>query len=139
AALPAGTPRERQEAEKRLIENSCKFSKPDATIIYLSTIAVYGDPRPCRRIRWRSAYARAKLRSEFVVRRLGKIHRKKTYILRLGHVCGELQNITTLIRHRIGTGPVIMTQTDHASNTIYTATMVDAILKIIAGQESPGI
>jgi nucleoside-diphosphate-sugar epimerase len=139
AAIALGTPRQIVRTEKRLIENSARYSKPGAIVIFFSTQMVHGDPRPGRRLHWRSAYGRAKLRSEAIARLMCRRYNKACYILRLGHVCGDLQNVTSAIRQIIQAGPVVMPECDRNSNTVYTATIVDAILKIAAGKEQPGV
>jgi nucleoside-diphosphate-sugar epimerase len=63
-ALGVGTLRQARDTNERLIKNSIAFSPPMAKIIYFSTTAVYGGVHQGARIRWRSAYAREKLRCE---------------------------------------------------------------------------
>ena len=138
SALGQGAPKKIREVEQTLIANSLAYAPPHARIIYFSTLMVQGDPRPGAWVRWRGAYGRAKLRSERVLWARGRRTDKETYILRLGHVCGELQNITFDIRDRIRTGRVILPASDGASNTLYTSTLADAVLKIAAGKEKPG-
>jgi nucleoside-diphosphate-sugar epimerase len=138
-ALATGTPLQINRTEQSLIRNSLTYSLKGSPLIYLSTQNVHGDPRPGVRIHWRSAYGRTKLRSEHFVRKTARPLNRDFYILRLGHVCGELQNITHLLRQRICSGSVALPERDRISNTVYTATIVDAILKIIAGREKPGV
>jgi nucleoside-diphosphate-sugar epimerase len=138
-ALAGGTPRQIYQAERALIENAVTHSPPGAIIIYFSTQSVYRDPRPGRLLRWRSAYGQIKLASEQLVQRLCRREHKPCYVLRLGHVCGELQNITALLRQRVRDGQVYLPPAETISNTVYTATVADAVLKIMAGQESPGV
>jgi dTDP-4-dehydrorhamnose reductase len=138
AAVAAGTPQQIKRTERLLIHNSLTYSPTGSPLIYFSTQNVHGDPRPGARIHWLDAYGRAKLRSESFVRKAARTRKRDFYILRLGHVCGELQNITALIRQRLRSGPVSLPERDRVSNTVYTATIVDAILKIAAGCERPG-
>jgi nucleoside-diphosphate-sugar epimerase len=137
-ALGSGSPREAHDANLRLIRNSIECSSPEARILYFSTVSVYGDPRPEARIRWKSAYAREKLRCEQATLRVGQRMGREVYVLRLGHVCGELQNVTALIREEIASGLCGLPDPQRASNTVYTATIVDAILRIARGLEVPG-
>lgn len=138
SALGQGTPKKIREVEQALIANSLAYSPPHARIIYFSTQMVHGDPNPGVWVRWRGSYGRAKLRSESLVRAHGRRTGKEVYILRLGHVCGELQNITFNIRERIRTAKVVLPAAEGASNTVYTCTLADAILKIAQGLEQPG-
>jgi hypothetical protein len=86
----------------------------------------------------RNPYARAKLAAEKRVQMESRRCRKLGYTLRLGHVCGPLQNITDKIRKVIASGEAALPETDTASNTVYTVTIVDAIESILAGKERPG-
>src|SRR5262249_34497613 len=85
-------------------------------------------------------YAREKLACERLAVRLGHKLRKKVYVLRLGHVCGELQGITNLIRDEIAAGRVRLPAPDRKSNVVYVATIADAILQAAAGElGEPGV
>jgi nucleoside-diphosphate-sugar epimerase len=138
SALASGTPRKMRRIEDQLIHNAFAFSKPGAIIIHFSTQRVYGDPRPGRLIRWLDPYGKAKLASERTVRREQHRSGKPTFVLRLGHVCGELQNISQEIRRGLSYRTVVLSQRDAISDTVYTVAIVDAILKIIGGTESTG-
>jgi nucleoside-diphosphate-sugar epimerase len=138
SALASGTPRQIRCIENKLIHNAVAFSKPGATIIHFSTQSVYGDPRAGRLIRWQDPYGSAKLASERLVRREARRTGKPAFLLRLGHVCGEFQNISQDIRRSLLDRMVVLTQLDVISNTVYTATIVDAILTILAGKEISG-
>jgi nucleoside-diphosphate-sugar epimerase len=139
SALPSGTPRRVRDADRRILGNLCKFAKPGAPVIHFSTLMVYGDPRPRRMIRWRDPYARAKLASERFFLAEARRTGRPGYVLRLGHVCGELQNISALIRARIASGAVILPARDAPSNTVYTVTIADAIVSIAIGSQRPGV
>jgi len=102
-------------------------------------MSVYGNLDPRARIRWVGSYGKEKLRCERDARRAGRRLGKEVYVLRLGHVCGELQNLTALIRDQIARGPILMPGGgDRPSNTVYTATVVEAACHIGAGRERPG-
>jgi nucleoside-diphosphate-sugar epimerase len=137
-ALGAGTPREIRQFDRQLLHNVFKHSPSDAIVIHCSTLMVHGDPRPEKFIRRRDAYGRAKLAAEHCVRRESRRSGKRAYTLRLGHVCGPLQNITHKIRSELAHGTAMLFERDVLSNTVYTATIVDAIRSIIAGKERPG-
>jgi nucleoside-diphosphate-sugar epimerase len=137
-ALGTGTPREIRAFDRTLIRNIFDCSKPDATIIHCSTLMVHGDPRPGRLLRLRDSYGNAKLAAEKQVRLASKRSGKPNYILRLGHVCGQLQNITHKIRREVSSGEVVLPAHDVPSNTVFTVTIVDAILSILGGKEFPG-
>jgi nucleoside-diphosphate-sugar epimerase len=128
-ALGSGTLREASDANRRLIRNAVEFSAPGATIMHCSTQSVYGNPYPGKRLRWKNNYAREKLRCEKYAMKMGRKFGKKMIVVRLGHVCGELQGITAMIRREIAAGPVHVPAPGRKSNTVYIATIVDAILK----------
>ena len=139
-ALAGGRPREAAESNTAVIANSTCLSPPGSTIVYFSTQNVYGDPSPTARIRWRGLYGREKLRCERLSSRVAKEAHKPVFVFRLGHVMGELQAITANIRDRIRAGSVAMPAGGaRLSNTVYTATIVDALLKVLSGADPPGV
>jgi nucleoside-diphosphate-sugar epimerase len=137
-ALGTGTPSEIRAFDRSLLHSLFRSSPPQAAIIHCSTLMVHGDPRPDAARRTRDAYGRAKFAAEGRVRRESRRYRKPGFILRLGHVCGELQNITAKIRGEISAGSPLLPEVDVASNVVYTATIADAIAAIMAGRERPG-
>ncbi len=137
-SLATGTPAEIRNTEDRIVHSACAHSMPGASIIHFSTQSVYGDPRGSRAIRWRNPYGRAKLATERSIRRAARQFAKKAYILRLGHVCGSLQEISNTIRSQIQAGDVVLPRADRSSNTVYTAAVAGAVLQIIEGQAEPG-
>jgi nucleoside-diphosphate-sugar epimerase len=127
-------------ANNRIIENSIKYSAKGAKIIYFSTMSVYGEPRPERFFNRPGAYGKEKLHGERYAIRMGRKYGKQVFVLRLGHVCGDLQNITYKIREIIKAGSVYMPSDGQIlSNTIYTATIAEAICNIASGLEQPGV
>jgi len=136
--VPIGTPRETRRADEQIIHNMVAHSKPCARLVYFSTAMVYGNPRPGLALRIKSEYARTKLRGERLFAAVAKASGREFYILRLGHVCGELQNITRGIRDKIGKGDAILPERDCISNSVYTASIAEAMLLIAAGRVSPG-
>jgi nucleoside-diphosphate-sugar epimerase len=137
-ALGTGTPAEIRSFDRQLIRNMFEHSPPSAVIIHFSTLMIYGDPRPGKFFRLRNAYGRAKYAAENQVQAAARRSGKPAYVLRLGHVCGPLQNITDKIRKEISRGDVVLPEADVASNTVYTVTILDCLRSIIAGQERPG-
>ena len=138
-ALPVGQPRYAHETARRLIENSVRYSPPGATIVYFSTQCVYRSFRPSGSAPWRSAYGAEKLRCERLARRSASRDARKVFVIRLGHVCGELQNMTRRLREMIETGRVSVPEGGaFDSNVIHTVTIVDAVIRILGGSEKPG-
>lgn len=139
AALATGTPTEIRRAEDAIVTNAISESMATARVVHFSTQSVYGDPRPGQLIRWRSSYGRAKVATEFTALRAARRAGKALHVFRLGHVCGELQGITQDIRASLRAGPVVLPSEDVPSNTVYTATIVDAILAVSRGSAPVGV
>jgi nucleoside-diphosphate-sugar epimerase len=138
SALASGSPAAMRLAEDAIVRNAFRHSPPHARIIHFSTQSVYGDAQPGRLIRWRSFYGQAKLATERCVFSEARRSRKSAHILRLGHVGGALQDISNNIRYEIRERRVVLPHTDTASNLVYTATIVDAIVAIVRGGIAPG-
>ncbi len=138
SSLAAGTPAQIRQMEDAIVSNMARFSKAQATLIHFSTQSVYGDPQPHRLVRWRSPYGRVKLQTEKRVRVAAKTHGKRAHILRLGHVCGEMQEISATIRQQIRAGEVVLPAQDCSSNTVHTVAIVQAIGQIIRGGIAAG-
>jgi nucleoside-diphosphate-sugar epimerase len=138
SSLASGTPAHVRRIEDRIIRNIFAHSKDSATVIHFSTQSVYGDPRPHRWIRWRSPYGRAKLASEHQVRLEARKSKKPAHILRLGHVCGALQEISNAIRENIRARTAVLPPQNRSSNTVYMAAIIGAIDQIIREAAQPG-
>ena len=138
SALATGTPSQIRDTEDSIIRSVFEKSRPGAIVIHFSTQSVYGDPRPGLPVRWRNPYGRVKLATERRVRADSRKRRKPAFILRLGHVCGLLQEISESIRRDIRTSSVVLPSQDCSSNTVHTAAIVGAIEQILDGEASPG-
>jgi nucleoside-diphosphate-sugar epimerase len=138
SSLAGGSPAQIRRSEDLIVENIVRHSKNPATVIHFSTQSVYGDPRPNRWIRWRNPYGRAKLATERRLRRAARKAGKATFILRLGHVCGALQEISHGIRDGIAADTVVLPVKDCSSNAVYTAAIVGAVDQIIRRAAKPG-
>jgi dTDP-4-dehydrorhamnose reductase len=137
-SLASGTPAEIRRIEDCIARNAFAHSKAGAKIIHFSTQSVYGDPSPLSRVRWRNPYGRAKLATERSMRHAQRHSGKPAYILRLGHVCGALQEISNTIRAQIQTGSVVLPSLDRSSNTVFTVAILDAVQQIVGGKIEPG-
>ena len=137
SSLATGAPSQIRRIEDQIVQSIFRYSKDSATIIHLSTQSVYGDPRPSRRVRWRNPYGRVKLATERQVRLQSRSTRKPAFILRLGHVCGPLQEISNTIRATIRARTVSLPTENRSSNTVYTAAIIGAIAQIIAQRARP--
>jgi nucleoside-diphosphate-sugar epimerase len=131
--------REAMAIHDGLIRNVPRFAKQGSKHIYFSTMSVYGDAQVSQRIVFRNLYGSEKYRCENVARTAGGKYGRETVVFRLGHVCGELQGITREIRGKIEQGPIPIPDLDRPSNTVYVATIVDAIVKVGTGAAISGI
>lgn len=138
-ARPGGRPSEMRAANRALIGNMARCSATGAKLVYFSSLSVYRSFRPMNEPASITAYGWEKRDVERVVRGEAARAAKSAWNLRLGHVAGELQGISSELRRLIRRGPVAVPRAGaDASNVTYTATIVDAVLAIAAGKESAG-
>ncbi len=139
-ALALGRPREAREANRRLIEAAAAAAKPGSRIVFFSTLAVYNDFVEAGTPPASTAYGKEKLRGEREAMRAGRRLGHETWVLRLGHVYGQLQGIRAQMRNLVCSGPVVVPRGGSlGSNVTHTVTIVDALLKIGQGKENPGV
>ncbi len=138
-ALAVGRPRQSRMQNRLLVEHAAAESAPGAKVVYFSTLSVHARFQPAGAPGGRSAYGREKLRCERDARRAGRRAGKQTWILRLGHVCGELQDIREELRRLVTAGPVVVHRGGEGrANVTHTVSIVDALLRIAEGAERPG-
>lgn len=138
-ARPAGRPREMRATNQALIANMAQGSSAGARLVYFSSLSVYRSFRPINEPTSITAYGWEKRDVERIVRREAARSAKGAWILRLGHVAGELQGISAELRRLIRSGPVVVPRGgDDPSNVVYTATIVDAVLAVASGKEPAG-
>ncbi|MDH4380521.1 MAG: NAD(P)-dependent oxidoreductase [Gammaproteobacteria bacterium] len=137
-ALPSGLPREIRKESQAIIESCARYAKQGAKIVYFSTQSVYGAAAPDDWMRWRNGYGREKLRGEGDARRAAATHDRKLWILRLGHVCGELQSISLTMRRQMQEGPVRLADGGlFLSNCTHVATIAGVVLAFSRGSGEP--
>jgi nucleoside-diphosphate-sugar epimerase len=135
----AGRPGEMRAKNQALVSNAARFSAPEARLVYFSSLSVYREFRPVTEPAAVTSYGWEKRTVERLVRREAARFGKEAWVLRIGHVAGELQAISAELRRLIRSGPVVVPWGgSHPSNVVYTATIVDAILSIAAGNERAG-
>ncbi len=138
-ALPSGRPREVRKENRDIIENCARYAKAGARIVYFSTQSVYGAAGPQHWIRWRNGYGLEKLRGENDARRSAKRHQKALWVLRLGHVCGDLQSISLQMRQDLQNGAVHLARGGEVlSNCTQIATIVASALALLGECDPPG-
>lgn len=131
-----GHPRVDRVANRQIARNVINGAKAGATIVFFSTIEVYA---PALRLRFPGAYGMEKLLTERLTRRLCRRSGRPCFVLRLGHVLGDLQNITLKIRREIQAGPVLLPHGGaKASNSVFTASVAEAVHRIAQRGARPG-
>lgn len=131
-----GTPRVDREANRQIIRSVVASAKPGAPILFASTIMVYA---PAMKFWFPDSYGLEKLVSERMFRRLCRATNHPAFVFRLGHVMGDLQNITRKICSEVRGGKVALPhQGVRASNTVFTASIVEAIVQAANGSATPG-
>lgn len=136
ALSTSGPPSTDRRVNRQIVRNAVDAAKTGAVLVFASTIMVYAPNMPF----WLpDAYGLEKRLAERLFRRLCQSSAHDGYILRLGHVLGDLQNITQKIQDQIKAGPVTLPHGGtKASNTVLTATIVDALCRIVEGKADPG-
>lgn len=135
----AGRPGDMRAANEALVSNMARYPAPGARLVYFSSLSAYREFRPLTEPASVTAYGWEKRSVERIVRREAARQGKEAWILRLGHVAGELQGISAEIRRLLRLGPVVIPWAGACpSNVVYTATIVDAVLAIAAGREPAG-
>jgi nucleoside-diphosphate-sugar epimerase len=121
-----------------LIENVGRRLGPRGRHIYFSTMSVKGDAEVGEWLVFPGLYGADKSRSEALALASGSQSGCPTWVLRLGHVCGELQGITREIRSALQSGPVALPDPERLANVTHLPALVDAILRLAAGDTAPG-
>lgn len=135
-ALATGLGRSIVDANHAIIQASVDHSERSARIVFFSTLAIHGSFGP-RGDRSSSAYGDLKLRNEKYFARAVARSGNPGFILRLGHVCGEEQNITHLIRSEVAQGDVLLADPERSSNTTQVVAIAEALLAIAEGRANP--
>src|SRR5277367_2665921 len=130
-------PRIDRDRNRQIIRSMVGAAKPGVPIIFASTIMVYA---PGMKFWLPDSYGLEKLSAERLFRKLCRRSNHPDFVFRLGHVMGELQNITTKIRGEIRDNKVALPHEGlRDSNTVFTAEIVEAIVQIAKTQTAkPG-
>jgi nucleoside-diphosphate-sugar epimerase len=129
-------PRIDRQTNRQIVRGTVAAAKPGAPIVFASTIMVYA---PAMKFWLPDSYGLEKLIAERMFRRLCRSSRHPAFVFRLGHVMGDLQNITGKICNEIRMGKVALPhEGGRASNTVFTAAIVEAIVQIAQAVPKPG-
>lgn len=139
-SLPRGLPSQFRPAARALITNAIASAPAKAPFVYISSTMAFGMPRYNGKLKnyviSRSAYGLLKRYSENVARRAATKERRPLYILRIGHVHGEMQPISRLIRKTLQRDTAYVP--DGQSHSVFAFTIAEAIAQIAHGRERPG-
>jgi dTDP-4-dehydrorhamnose reductase len=119
---------------KTIIENSFKYSKKNAVIIYLSTIRAFANKvDPTTSKFWPPRYDVEKQFLEKIMKKNSSKYNKKGISFRCGHVFGEGQPNTRAIRKVLSENRTltINANANSASNILHIITLKDAIFKCL--------
>src|ERR1022692_2748293 len=129
-------PRVDREVNRKIVRGILAGAKSGATIVVASTIMVYA---PAVKFRFLDSYGLEKLIVEKMFGRLCRASPHPFFVFRLGHVMGDLQNITRKMCGQIRGGRVALPhQGCTGSNTVFTATIVEGIVQAAGGVQPPG-
>jgi nucleoside-diphosphate-sugar epimerase len=130
-------PRVDREVNRKIVRGIVAGAKPGTPIVFASTIMVYA---PGTKFRVPDSYGLEKLLVEKILGRACLASHHPLFVFRLGHVLGELQNISRKICGEIGDAKVALPRQGlTASNTVFTASIVEAIVQVARGEQRPGI
>ncbi len=129
-------PRIDRDVNRQIVRSVVAAAKPGAPIIFASTMMVYA---PGMKFWLPDSYGLEKLVAERMFRQTCRTSHHPAFVFRLGHVMGDLQNITCKIRGEIRDGKVALPyQGLRASNTVFAASIVEAIVQIAGVPAAPG-
>jgi nucleoside-diphosphate-sugar epimerase len=127
-------PRVDRDVNRQILRSMVSAAKPGAPLVFASTIMVYA---PGMRFWFPDSYGLEKLAAERRFRRLCRASRHPAFVFRLGHVLGDMQNITGKIRKEIQNEKVALPhQGLRASNTVFTSAIVEAVAQIAQRQSN---
>jgi nucleoside-diphosphate-sugar epimerase len=129
-------PRIDRDINRQIVRSMVAAAKPGAPIVFVSTIMVYA---PGMKFWFPDSYGLEKLIAERMFLRLCRTSRHPAFVFRLGHVMGEMQNISRKICSEISDGKVALPHEGlRASNTVFTPAIVEAIVQVAQAAPKPG-
>jgi nucleoside-diphosphate-sugar epimerase len=132
-ALPKGSTTKVRAATRHLINSTMACAPRVRRYVYMSTMSIY---RLNRRDPLFRTYGALKRYAEKLTLRAGKRAGKSIFILRLGQVHGELQNVSrSFLRQMRGEEALV---TAGPSNTVFVYSVAEAIRQIASGIITPG-
>lgn len=129
-ALPAGDPARARVATRSLSQSLLDNAPADARQVYFSTLAVHGgydrpDGRPII-----SQYGRSKKAAEahflYRAKKLGR----SAFVVRLGHVTGELQPMSGVIQAAIADGSPLEVDGSQPANLVHVVMIAELLYQL---------
>lgn len=134
--------RSSQKVNEDIIKNAVKFSKPNSTLFYFSTINVFpNDIVPnSSNFKIKSSYGKEKTHLEKLLLSESKKNNKRIFIFRISQVFGENQPRTHYFRKILSNDKVLVSiSPEKISNIVHIQTINDAIMKCLENNYTPGI
>lgn len=130
-------PRPARKTNKQIVKNAVRYSPPESTQIYFSTLVAFGSEIGLSNWRW---YKREKDRIESEFESYCERYEKEGYVLRLGHVYGPTQGHTRdLISDLSGRDHVSLpVSPSRDSNIVHTVTLSNVVQECAVNQVEPG-
>lgn len=129
-------PRVDRDVNRGVVRGILTGAKPGAIIVFASTIMVYA---PAMKVWFPDTYGLEKLIAEKMLSWSCRKSNHPLFVFRFGHVLGDLQNITRKICGEIRDGNVALPHQGRiASNSVFTATIAEAIVQAARGSISAG-
>ncbi len=124
----------------KMVRNALTYSAPGAKYVYISTIMAFGmsdhDQVFHKRFLSSTVYGSTKRYGERLSYRLGRRMGREVYMLRLGQVHGELQEVSRSIMSSLKSGTAYIPP--GPSWTVFVFSIAEALVNILNGKERPG-
>jgi nucleoside-diphosphate-sugar epimerase len=139
-SLPKGAASSIRAQIRRTVSGAVAGSQPDCKIVYVSTVMAFGmldDRQFKRRFVARTVYGATKRFGEKLATGLGRRQDREVFILRLGQVHGELQEVSrSILKGLSGRATAVPAG---PSWTIFACSVAEALANIGRGLEQPGL
>jgi dTDP-4-dehydrorhamnose reductase len=124
------TPKGSRRTNERLARNSVRAAADDATVIYFSSVAAFGEEIGVSERWW---YVREKTHIENAFNEECELRDRSGYVHRIGLVLGQNIDRTRRIESRVNTSDRVDVETsaNSPSNTVHTVTIADSALACV--------
>jgi nucleoside-diphosphate-sugar epimerase len=139
-SLPKGSASGIRAQIRRTVSGAVGGSQQGCRLVYVSTVMAFGmldDRRFKRRFVARTVYGATKRFGERLATGLGRRQDHEVFVLRLGQVHGELQEVSRSIRNGLVSTPTMVPA--GPSWTVFAYSVAEALANIGRGLERPGL